>query len=476
MKAASTHASARAAALCLGVALLGGVPVAVMAQHNQDSSQATGDQTAGDQSAQDANAAQDAQIESKVVIALSSANELKGQQVQAATQDGEVLLTGNVNDQGSKDLAQRLASQVAGVRSVTNNLAIGPASQDQDPSQTQAADQNQAADQQTQDPNQNQQAAQAQAGPPPPMQDPNQQPQAAPAPPQQQGNAAPYPYPSGPAPAPYPDQNQAGGDQSGNYPNQPGYNQPNGYPNAYPNQPPRRMPYDPNPYQQQGNPGQYARQNSGPVTLPASTILRVRTADFLDARKLQPGDTFQVTAANDIFLGGVVAVPRGAVLQGVVTADRPNTSGSLKGSSSLSLQLTNLVLGGRSYPIATDLWTGKGPGKGAFTANNTIGGAAIGAVIGGLIGRGPGAAVGAVAGGATGAAASSAANGPRFVVPPESILTFHLTQPVTFNPVSYQEAQRLAASVPPAPYLRQRAYYPPPPPPPPYYYGRVYPY
>jgi hypothetical protein len=101
-------------------------------------------------------------------------------------------------------------------------------------------------------------------------------------------------------------------------------------------------------------------------------------------------------------------------------------------------------------------------------------------VIGAIVGRGPGAAIGAVAGGATGAAASAATSGPHLIIPAEAVVNFHLAQPVTVQPVSYQEARRLAsADRARYPRLQQRAGYPYPaypPPPPPYYYPYPYGY
>ncbi len=212
------------------------------------------------------------------------------------------------------------------------------------------------------------------------------------------------------------------------------------------------------------------------MTIPAGTLLRVRSSETLDIRRLQPGDMFEVTAASDIYSGGMLAIPRGATLDGVVVDAR--TPNGLKGSSSVALQLKSLNLEGRTYALDTDTWSTQGPGKGAYSAENTIGGAAIGAIIGGAVGRGPGAAVGAVAGGATGAAASAATSGPRLIIPAEAVINFHLAGPVTVTPVSPQEAQRLAmANQPRAPRLQQRAMYPYyPPPPPPYYYRYGYPY
>jgi hypothetical protein len=83
-----------------------------------------------------------------------------------------------------------------------------------------------------------------------------------------------------------------------------------------------------------------------------------------------------------------------------------------------------------------------------------------------------------------GLATSAATHGPRLILPPEAQVDFHLTGPATVQPVSWQEAQRLAASVPSQPQLMQRPayrmpiyaapypYYPYGPYP--YYYGRVY--
>lgn len=227
-----------------------------------------------------------------------------------------------------------------------------------------------------------------------------------------------------------------------------------------------RYPQQPN-YPQQPT----YQQPSGPVTVPAGTLLNVRTSEPLDARKAQIGTVFQATVANDIYQGNVLAIPRGAVLTGqVVGVKKP---GDLGGKSGLQLQITSLNLGGQSYALTTDAWNGDGPNKAGYSAANTAGGAGLGAVIGAIAGGGPGAAIGAVAGGVTGLAASAATKGPQVVIPPEAMLSFHLATPVTVTPVSYQEAQRLQASVTPQqPRLQRRPVYVYPYP----YYGYAYPY
>src|SRR5581483_5651788 len=200
------------------------------------------------------------------------------------------------------------------------------------------------------------------------------------------------------------------------------------------------------------------QQTSGPVTIPAGTLLQVRISEPLDIAKLQDGAAFQATAASDVFEGNVLAIPRGAMLEGaVVHVKKP---GALGGSGELQLQVTSVNLGGRMYPLTTDLWSNKGPSKAGYTAGNTAGGAIAGAIIGGIIGRGPGAAIGALAGGGAGMAASAATNGPRLYLPAESLLNFHLANATTVQPVSWQEAQRLAQNVP---QLQRRPVYMAPP-------------
>ena len=208
-------------------------------------------------------------------------------------------------------------------------------------------------------------------------------------------------------------------------------------------------------------------------------LLAIRTSEPLDSKKVKPGDYFQGTVAQSVYVGNVLAIPRGAQVTGrVVDVKKP---GELKGGASIALQLTNLNLGGNSYALATDVFDTSSPGKGGYTAGNTVGATALGAAIGAIAGGGPGAAIGAVAGAGVGLGASAATPGPRSVVPPESVLTFHLASPATVQPVSYQEANQLEASSAPQArrYPPDRPYgYGPPagyaPPPPgyaPYPYG-----
>jgi hypothetical protein len=232
---------------------------------------------------------------------------------------------------------------------------------------------------------------------------------------------------------------------------------PSQYPNQGPNAPaggpgvgygqPARPAYQPGQNQANRYQGQQAPPQappSGPVTLASGVLLPVRTSEPLDSKKVKPGDYFQGTVAQSVYVGNVVAIPRGAQVTGrVVDVKKP---GELKGGASIALQLTTLNLGGNSYAVATDIYNTSSPGKGGYTAGNAVGGAALGAVIGAIAGGGPGAAIGAVAGTGVGLGASAATPGPRSVLPPEALITFHLTTPTTVQPVSPQEAYQMEAS------------------------------
>jgi hypothetical protein len=211
-------------------------------------------------------------------------------------------------------------------------------------------------------------------------------------------------------------------------------------------------------------------------------LLPIRTSEPIDSKKVKPGDYFQGTVAQNIYVGSVLAIPRGAQVTGKVVDVKK--AGELKGGASIALQLTNLSLGGNSYALATDVFDTSSPGKGGYTAGTTVGTTALGAAIGAIAGGGPGAAIGAVAGAGVGLGASAATPGPRSIVPPESVLTFHLTSPATVQPVSYQEAAQLETNSAPRGAGYGRPGYGPaygygpgyPPPPPPGYAPYPYPY
>jgi hypothetical protein len=367
-----------------------------------------------------------------VVQALDGSQALKNDMITAATIQGAVTLSGIVSSDASKQLAGSIAGHVNGVSKVNNNLKVG------NPQDAQAA-----GDYAAQAPD-----ADAQA-----MNDNGQQ--AAPPAPDQQG----------------PDQGQpAAQPQYQQQPYPPAQQQPS--PN-YPPPPPNRPQYS---YSQpQQPPASGYEMPKGPVTLLPGTMLQVRTAEPVDNKRAISGTPVQFTVIRDVTLGGALVIPRGATAFGVVAETKK--AGELGGSPELALTLTSLELGGQSYPITSDEFRVKGPNKAGRTVGNAFGGALLGAIIGGAIGRGPGAAIGAGAGAAAGTAASAASPGPNVWIPSEALVTFRLQAPVTVNPVSAQEAARLAQGLyPGGPSLYRRGYGYPPPRPYGYTAGPYYPY
>jgi hypothetical protein len=220
---------------------------------------------------------------------------------------------------------------------------------------------------------------------------------------------------------------------------------------------------------------------NGPVTVPQGTLLQLRTSEPVKSKHAKEGAPVQFMVIHDVAVGGFLAIPRGATIHGVVSEVKQ--AGDLKGSPELALKLTSLDLGGQNYPLDSDQFKVKGPGKGAHTANNMIGGTLMGTIIGCAVGRGAGCAIGAGAGLAAGTAASAASPGPGIWIPAEARVDFHLATPLTVTPVSAQEAARLAQGLyPGGPNLYRRGYgpngypYPNPYAYPPVYYRPYYGY
>lgn len=188
----------------------------------------------------------------------------------------------------------------------------------------------------------------------------------------------------------------------------------------------------------------------------------------MDSKNTAPGTVFDGVVISDIIAGNAVAIPRGTSVQGKVV--EVHNAGSLKGKGELALQLTQIALGGRTYPVVSDAWSHQGADKTGQTVGNAVGLGAFGALIGAVAGGGPGALIGAGLGGAAGVGASAASGRGEAVLPAEAILNFRLVQQLPLTTVSQEEMDRLATGVQPVQRLHRRY----PPPPPYYYYGPAY--
>jgi hypothetical protein len=411
----------------------------------------------------------DAQVEANVLKALASAPQLAGQPITTTTVYGTVTLSGSVQDEPSRDTAEHLVANAAGVQKVVDELTIGapPAGNPSENGQAAAGGTN---------PNSQPDGTIAPGQNPPPQ---GQYPQAGQYPPPQgqspQGGQ--YPPPQGQYPPPqgqYPQSGQYPPPQ-GQYPQSGQYPPPQGqYPQAGP---PNGGSYGPPPsgYPQQPRRPFVAQKGGDAVVVPVGATLRVRINQGMDSKHTLPGSAFDGLVLSDVVAGGSIAIPRGAAIRGTVVD--VHKAGEFKGKGELKLQLTQIDLGGKTYPIATDFWWHQGADKTGNTVGNTVGLGAMGALIGAVAGGGVGAAVGAGVGGVAGLGVSSVSGRGEAALPPEAIISFHLTQPADVTTVSQAELNRLGSGLPAGgpPQMRRRYGYPPPPPPPGYYGPGYYP-
>jgi hypothetical protein len=214
------------------------------------------------------------------------------------------------------------------------------------------------------------------------------------------------------------------------------------------------------------------------LTVPAGTFVTVRLLGSLSSDVNQQGDGFSATLEQPIVIDGWVVARRGQIAIGRVVSVQK--AGRVKGVSSLGIALSELPLvDGRQLPVMSQLvQTSAGTSKGRDAAGvaATTG---IGAAIGGAVDGGAGAGIGAAAGAAAGIAGVLLTPGRPTVMPPETLLTFRLQEPITVNtqrssvaflPVNQQDY----ASAPPQ--LQERQIGPGYPPGPAYPYAYPYPY
>jgi hypothetical protein len=307
---------------------------------------------------------------------------LKLRDIQVASQKGVVVLTGSVNTELERAAAERMASEIKGVKQVVNqlNVAGSPGAASQPPETAPSAANN----------------------PPPPEPKPIQptarktrsharpashaeQPDAssAPALPAEEAAAAPPPAPAAAAAEPAP------------------------APPAEPTPPP--------PPQQ--------------VTIPAGTVVSIRMIDGIDSERNKAGEEFAASLAVPVVVDNQVVIPEGSDAR--VRLVQASTSGRMSGQSELQIELIQLSVNGTPYSVRSGYYQQVGASRSKRTAETVGGGAVLGALIGAIAGHGKGAAIGAGVGAAAGAGAQAATKGQQVKVPPETKIEFTLKAPVT---------------------------------------------
>jgi hypothetical protein len=165
------------------------------------------------------------------------------------------------------------------------------------------------------------------------------------------------------------------------------------------------------------------------VTIPAGTRILIRMVDSIDSKKQKTGTRFTGTLETNLQVDDVVVAKRGSTVYGrLITA---KSAGNTKGSSQLTLELTDLVIEGTAHPLVTSSVEFKGGSQSGKTARRVVGGAGLGAAVGAIAGGGKGTAIGATAGATAGTIAATATSGEQLLIPSQSLLEFRLQQPAS---------------------------------------------
>ncbi len=231
--------------------------------------------------------------------------------------------------------------------------------------------------------------------------------------------------------------------------------------------------------QTEGQPNQAVPTQT--LTLPAGTVVRVRTDEWISTDRNLIGDSFSATLDQPIVVDGWVVARRGQAQTGRVSL--VNKGGHGGAASELGVDLPELTLvDGQQLPLQTQLFqtsAGTSHGRDAAIIGTTTG---VGAAIGAIAGRGVGAAIGAGIGATAGIIGVMSTPGKPTEIPPETVLSFRLQAPVTistansqlaFQPVTQSDYD--SNSTEGRPHMARRV---PPPPyyPYPYPYAYAYPY
>jgi hypothetical protein len=329
----------------------------------------------------------DAQVASDIQSKLNADQAVQNKQIAVLAANGVVTLSGYVSSEAERSAVAGDAANVSGVRTVVNNLTVQPV------------------DAATASPDAGQQTAYTQSQP---------------------SASQPATTTRGISHKPSAGQNRT--TQSGTQNNAPQTqaeamrqsNQPEPAQNAQNTPPPAPAPAPPQP--------------PARITVPDGTVLAIRMLDTLNSETANPGDTFRATLNSPVQVDGRVVIPADADLFGRVVD--VHAAGRFKGAGLLTIEIVKVSFNGRSYPIHTNPWSKESQGRGKNTAEKVGGGAALGAIIGAIAGGGKGAGIGAAVGAGAGGVTQAATRAAQIKLGPESLLTFHLAQPVTVQPAS----------------------------------------
>jgi hypothetical protein len=176
-------------------------------------------------------------------------------------------------------------------------------------------------------------------------------------------------------------------------------------------------------------PAAAAKPKAVTLTARPGAPLTVRVATEVNSGTAQAGQRFQGNLDADLVADGRVMATRGTRVYGRVVATKAGTGTG--GAPQLTVELTDVEVGGRVIPLSTEPVSFTGEAKKA--GKKVLGAAALGAGIGGMIDGGEGAAWGAGAGAVVGVAAAKSSPGNQVAVAAGTALEFRLARPLSVD-------------------------------------------
>lgn len=168
------------------------------------------------------------------------------------------------------------------------------------------------------------------------------------------------------------------------------------------------------------------------VTIPAGTILTIRTIQGLSSKTNSTGDPFTGTLDQPLVLEDMVIAERGSKVEGKVT--EVTESGRVKGVAQIAITLTKLnTSDGQTVDVSTQSFPVEAEKTTKSDATKVGIATGIGAALGAIFGGGKGAAIGAASGGAAGAGTVLVTKGKPAEIPSETRINFRLEKPLVLT-------------------------------------------
>jgi len=163
------------------------------------------------------------------------------------------------------------------------------------------------------------------------------------------------------------------------------------------------------------------------ITIPAGTVITVRTIDGIDSSRNHAGEEFAATVDGPVVVGDRVVIPRNSEAR--IRLIEARQAGHMTGQSELEVELVKVSVGNNAYSVETSVHKQEGASRGKQTAKTVGGGAGLGALIGAIAGKGKGAAIGAAVGAGAGTAVEAVTRGQQVRIPSETKLDFTVKTP-----------------------------------------------